>query len=771
SLNVIPPAALHSLSPGHPLVLPCTTKPRRFIVFAHFPPANESTTLQGEYCRYFKVPLKRIPVLGQFWSLPWSLCMYVCVYESNFLLESYYTIKPMMDLLVMLCAKYHLNPSSHTMELVSANRNHIKFKPNALIGALEAEKVVLKPKGMEDKNRKTGPQMPEATVRLVINYKKTQKTILRVNPRVALRELLPAICEKCEFETQSTVLVRNVRAEEPLDLDNSLNDLGLREVYARDMRGRTHTKKTQLEMPSAVAEVSAVLPSLLKALTVSAPASPIQRKSRPSSMSSLSVHSPTYDSNSMLKKKRAPQPPRTTLQCGSTDHRHRYSSTQLAAQPDGTQVRTASASLPIGYYNFNMYHITYITSLKCPVSAHSPQSPPSGHPQAPTGQPLVHAHAPESCPPVHAQAPTSHPSMGPPAPESQSSSLLPSATKAGHLHYITDSEPRPKPSNELTREYIPKVGMTTYTIVPQRSLDKLRVFEVELTLESALAPEARHAAAEGEASKTPASSPPQPSNGRASPGPLGELSRSAPRSPMSPMESDNSGSKIKEKKVPPATRPKPASFRVPQHKRTPGSYVNSAAVRSLSVSDGCSGGAAGGGHIESPDGPQRGSYAGETHECFPPPPPAVQWGEEEKEPEGPQQAALPPPPPPQLEQEESETPTPLLSPKEAAAPGQRVRSQLPRQLSLPLREQPPAGLSLDKLRSFTAPKPYLPVMSSRFAQAVSSAVRRSHSLPYSSVGQAAHKVPLVLHRHGPIRGSSGLPESPTGPVSVNPDCA
>ncbi|XP_035379429.1 cordon-bleu protein-like 1b isoform X2 [Electrophorus electricus] len=960
--------------------------------------------------------------------------------------------KPMMDLLVMLCAKYHLNPSSHTMELVSANRNHIKFKPNALIGALEAEKVVLKPKGMEDKNRKTGPQMPEATVRLVINYKKTQKTILRVNPRVALRELLPAICEKCEFETQSTVLVRNVRAEEPLDLDNSLNDLGLREVYARDMRvispaglpsSPTRSDIIQLGKDKLQKEKeNKGLFSLFKrgskkkpdqALTVSAPASPIQRKSRPSSMSSLSVHSPTYDSNSMLKKKRAPQPPRTTLQCGSTDHRHRYSSTQLAAQPDGTQVQahlcraasadsslkrskrkapppptspisptitptithscpaaaaeevlhdkagtglqqtleeiqekeeapvatetpevpmssspapespspnqellednssinlsadvslgsgrvgttspsedldmgtvavpvgssedlttdgklaadsqvngdepkahtpwqpaddagieelleTASATaekstdlraarcgqaevprdiaapdpaslhalthpqaaepqapprsspagaasgaeptasdegrthteiqteewgepaeifpspppelLPVGSKRDmatsteELFNATARPALAEPVSAHSPQSPPSGHPQAPTGQPLVHAHAPESCPPVHAQAPTSHPSMGPPAPESQSSSLLPSATKAGHLHYITDSEPRPKPSNELTREYIPKVGMTTYTIVPQRSLDKLRVFEVELTLESALAPEARHAAAEGEASKTPASSPPQPSNGRASPGPLGELSRSAPRSPMSPMESDNSGSKIKEKKVPPATRPKPASFRVPQHKRTPGSYVNSAAVRSLSVSDGCSGGAAGGGHIESPDGPQRGSYAGETHECFPPPPPAVQWGEEEKEPEGPQQAALPPPPPPQLEQEESETPTPLLSPKEAAAPGQRVRSQLPRQLSLPLREQPPAGLSLDKLRSFTAPKPYLPVMSSRFAQAVSSAVRRSHSLPYSSVGQAAHKVPLVLHRHGPIRGSSGLPESPTGP--------
>lgn len=68
--------------------------------------------------------------------------------------------KPLMDLLVMLCAKYHLNPSSHTLELVTTNRKNTKLKPNALIGTLDAEKIILKPKG-EDKNKKTGPQMPE----------------------------------------------------------------------------------------------------------------------------------------------------------------------------------------------------------------------------------------------------------------------------------------------------------------------------------------------------------------------------------------------------------------------------------------------------------------------------------------------------------------------------------------------------------------------------------------------------------------------------------
>ncbi|KAG7227535.1 hypothetical protein INR49_005350 [Caranx melampygus] len=68
--------------------------------------------------------------------------------------------KPLMDLLVTLCATYHLNPSSHTLELVTAKRSNIKLKPSALIGTLDAEKIILKPKG-EDKNKKTSPQMPE----------------------------------------------------------------------------------------------------------------------------------------------------------------------------------------------------------------------------------------------------------------------------------------------------------------------------------------------------------------------------------------------------------------------------------------------------------------------------------------------------------------------------------------------------------------------------------------------------------------------------------
>lgn len=99
--------------------------------------------------------------------------------------------KPMMDLLVMLCAKYHLNPSGHTIELVTTNRNNVKFKPNALIGALEAEKILLKPKGMEEKSKRTGSLMPEVYTPLYLkhelNTKKSKLIVKRLHKQLYKR--------------------------------------------------------------------------------------------------------------------------------------------------------------------------------------------------------------------------------------------------------------------------------------------------------------------------------------------------------------------------------------------------------------------------------------------------------------------------------------------------------------------------------------------------------------------------------------------------------
>uniref|UniRef100_A0A4W4F273 RBD domain-containing protein n=1 Tax=Electrophorus electricus TaxID=8005 RepID=A0A4W4F273_ELEEL len=150
--------------------------------------------------------------------------------------------KPVMDLLISLCAQYHLNPSDHFIELISTNQNHIKFKPSSLIGSLEAERVVLKPKGSED-NTKRVPNMPIATVRLIINYRQSHKAVVRVNPRVPLAELLPAVCDKCEFDPNSTILLRDSQSEHPLDLTKTLNDYGIRDLYAKDTKAVSSASK------------------------------------------------------------------------------------------------------------------------------------------------------------------------------------------------------------------------------------------------------------------------------------------------------------------------------------------------------------------------------------------------------------------------------------------------------------------------------------------------------------------------------------------------
>ncbi|TDG96127.1 hypothetical protein EPR50_G00236480 [Perca flavescens] len=239
--------------------------------------------------------------------------------------------KPVMDLLVTLCASYHLNPSDYTVEVLSLNKNNISFKPNSPIGSLEAEKIVLKPRGMEEKIRR--PYMPEASVRLLINYNKSHKAVVRVNPRVPLEMLLPVVCDKCEFQVETTVLLRDSQCQEPLDLNKTLNEHGLREVFARDTAGHQHKPTT----PEATVMPTAVIPppplqdlpkkekkpkdnpgflSLFRRKkraemegARSAPASPGCNKPVGVSMNVQGVSTSTTLPTDMPQKRRAPQPP------------------------------------------------------------------------------------------------------------------------------------------------------------------------------------------------------------------------------------------------------------------------------------------------------------------------------------------------------------------------------------------------------------------------------------------------------------------------------
>ncbi|XP_029348810.1 cordon-bleu protein-like 1b isoform X2 [Echeneis naucrates] len=848
--------------------------------------------------------------------------------------------KPLMDLLVTLCATYHLNPSSHTLELVTAKRNNIKLKPNALIGTLDAEKIILKPKG-EDKNKKTSPQMPEATVRMVINYRKTQKTILRVNPRVALAELLPAICEKCEFDTETTVLLKDVQSLTPLDLSSSLNDYAIREVYARDTKGQTSSPVC----PSSPSHAGTVTPGKAKnqkekenkglfslfrkskknsdqASASSAPASPVLvTKPRPLSMALPStnaspISSPTFPSD-MPKKRRAPQPPilvsqssvdlsacrtlnyeantqldgdqmpslsrgssaesslkRTkrkapppptshsavvqemvpldeNLQGGSAantleeimeqeeltpsvmsttavDTQGEDSSRSISADvslhsqspdteivstasmegsgedqscdlsSDGNQLKTTgedSATVSDeraaagtnsselvdtngGLRQFENISEQTICEVDCSVESSSLPQPgrqaaeaqvtvqantetlreqngevvspvavstsrligedvqvQTDFPQLPAS-PEQHADRVPATANAHASDLAGKKNMATLTDELQAPDLKTHTSKTSSCHdsapstpvltqascgRVTDSEPKPKPSNELTRDYIPKVGMTTYTIVPQKSLEKLRYFEVALTLEAPLAaPEegpnidslqleestaVREKLVSKEKSVLHSTVPTEDllnstaTTRGAVDGSISESTHSS--SPPSLLKAKDtvsssangaSQAEVKGIKIPPATKPKPGSFRLAQHKKIPGYYVTSAAEKNLSASHGSG---------------QREAQGG-AEIALPPPPP-------------------PPPPPVPCQEETTGGAGIQLSPKGDDKNMSMMR--ITRQSSLTCKGQS-TGLSLEKLRNFTAPRPYSPTTPSRFAQAVSSAVKRSQSLSH-----------------------------------------
>ncbi|XP_063789689.1 cordon-bleu protein-like 1 isoform X2 [Pseudophryne corroboree] len=235
--------------------------------------------------------------------------------------------KPMMDLLVFLCAQYHLNPSTYTIDLIAADNSQLKFKPNTPIGMLEVESVVLKSKNLDDKTRKPGPTVPEQTVRLVINYKRTQKTVMRVSPFISLQDLIRSISSKCEFDPRTTVLLHDYESQKPLDITKSLNDLGLRELYAMDhskAASPTEFRPPPLQESYQNMEVKHNEDKRFfnffrrstkkkRDQTNSAPATPLLNKPRPSNIVRTNTVSKSYDSNTMPsdvpKKRRAPLPP------------------------------------------------------------------------------------------------------------------------------------------------------------------------------------------------------------------------------------------------------------------------------------------------------------------------------------------------------------------------------------------------------------------------------------------------------------------------------
>lgn len=88
-------------------------------------------------------------------------------------------------------------------------------------------------------------------MRLLINYNKAHKTVVRVSPTVPLETLLPVICDKCEFGVRTTVLLRQLGSDQLLDTSKTLNELGLRELFARDTEAREPVDQSPAETPEA----------------------------------------------------------------------------------------------------------------------------------------------------------------------------------------------------------------------------------------------------------------------------------------------------------------------------------------------------------------------------------------------------------------------------------------------------------------------------------------------------------------------------------------
>ncbi|XP_072250756.1 protein cordon-bleu isoform X2 [Leuresthes tenuis] len=143
--------------------------------------------------------------------------------------------KALMDLLVELCGRHHLNPALHTLELLSPEGHSLGFKPNALLGSLNVACVFIKEKALEEKvPRRPAPKVPEKTVRLMVNYHVSQKAVVRVNPLAPLQALVPVICNKCEFDPAHVLLLKDAISRHELPLDKSLTELGIKELYVHD---------------------------------------------------------------------------------------------------------------------------------------------------------------------------------------------------------------------------------------------------------------------------------------------------------------------------------------------------------------------------------------------------------------------------------------------------------------------------------------------------------------------------------------------------------
>lgn len=112
----------------------------------------------------------------------------------------------------------------------------------------------------------------------MVNFLRTQKAVVRVSPDAPLRALLPVICAKCDVSPEHVVLLRDNVAGEELELSRSLNELGIKELYAWDNRRGERRSPPSSPPPAAGALWAPALPcptlALAPPLPTPTPAAP-----------------------------------------------------------------------------------------------------------------------------------------------------------------------------------------------------------------------------------------------------------------------------------------------------------------------------------------------------------------------------------------------------------------------------------------------------------------------------------------------------------------
>ncbi|KFQ72789.1 Cordon-bleu protein-like 1, partial [Phoenicopterus ruber ruber] len=299
----------------------------------------------------------------------------------------------------------------------------------------------------------------------------------------------------------------------------------------------------------------------------------------------------------------------------------------------------------------------------------------------------------------------------------------------GYPLYRQDTKPKPKPANEITRDYIPKIGMTTYKIVPPKSLEIMKSWESEIpsdykdqevsTLENSLKHEdPKEFIVQAEIPHLPKSvghlqvgseNEPAAANDllhrvnsisehvvTSGPEITTESRRMETESSkqcvplMLSLDNTNAASATQDKSNALSPTTKPSSFYLQMQRRASGHYVTSAIARST---------------VCAPNSIQN----------------------EAKNTEMEKKISSPDPTPLSLRKTSTSSPP---ADEEKVDDGKKIESSTsPVKSNIPssFPSCPPAPLNLRTLRTFAVPKPYSSSRPSPFALAVSSAVKRSQS--------------------------------------------